>query len=287
MREGEPLAIRGPVAADDDHGGSVDRGREPIERVLGVDVGLDDDDTVALEGVRQVLDGVEPEPPGVSSGLISLDNNVIYRSMRRKSDATREMLLARAEEELGEKGFSGASLRSIAERAGATTGLIYTYFDSKDDLFEQLVAPAVSRLEAVLETEDVALAKAARRPGFNPQEWFTKNLRFLVGLIREHESAMRLLLLRAEGSRYAGYKETLVERGAARSARVFQRLPRSRAFAGQELSAFFVRNLAAYVIEAATDMLRQGSTPAETERYEAEISAFLFSGWRALVELES
>ena len=40
-----------------------------------------------------------------------------------------------------ENGFEKASVKTIAQRAGATTGAIYTRYKSKDDLFESLVAP--------------------------------------------------------------------------------------------------------------------------------------------------
>ncbi len=205
--------------------------------------------------------------------------------MRLKKDETRDLVLEKAEEEFLKRGFREASLRNIAMSAGVTTGAIYTYFKSKDDLFERLVSSAVRRIESVLEADDVELSEARGRSDFNPQRWFTKNLRFLMEMIEEHRVAMTLLLLKAEGSRYHGYRSKMVERGAKRSAKVFKSLSRSSAFEGQQLSTFFVRNLAGYVIEAATDMLRQGCSSKEMERYETEISAFLFSGWRALVEI--
>ncbi len=205
--------------------------------------------------------------------------------MRVKNDQTRELILRVAEAEFLEKGFLDSSLRSIAKQAGATTGTIYTYFSSKDDLFEHLVAPVVRKLEAVLASEDTQLSEARERSGFRPEVWFTKNLRFLIRLIDDHPRAMNLLFLKADGSKYHDYKKTLIERGTTRSAKVFKSLKRSREFKGQELSTFFVRNLAAYVITAATEMIRQRSSKENIERYEAEITAFLFSGWKALVEI--
>ena len=40
-----------------------------------------------------------------------------------------------------ECGFEKASMNKIAQRAGVTTGAIYTRYKSKDDLFESLVSP--------------------------------------------------------------------------------------------------------------------------------------------------
>lgn len=47
----------------------------------------------------------------------------------------RELILASAREEFSAKGFRGATLRSIAGRAGFDVALIAHYFDNKDGLF--------------------------------------------------------------------------------------------------------------------------------------------------------
>jgi AcrR family transcriptional regulator len=59
-----------------------------------------------------------------------------------------ERILKAARAEFGEHGFAKAKMRSIAERAGVSTGNLYTYFPNKDDLFCALVAPAVDQINA-------------------------------------------------------------------------------------------------------------------------------------------
>ena len=67
---------------------------------------------------------------------------------------TRSQLLDAAAEVFGEKGFAGASLDEIAERAGRTKGAVYSNFASKDDLFiavlDQWLAASHQALEARL-----------------------------------------------------------------------------------------------------------------------------------------
>ncbi|WP_394729692.1 TetR/AcrR family transcriptional regulator [Altererythrobacter sp. GH1-8] len=83
-------------------------------------------------------------------------------------------LLDAAAIEFGEKGFHAASISSITRRAQVALGSFYTYFDSKDALFQALVqdmsaqvksqaAAAVSELKArhdpdALDIEEAALA---------------------------------------------------------------------------------------------------------------------------------
>ena len=54
----------------------------------------------------------------------------------RRREMTRNTLLEAAAEVFAEKGFGGASLEEIAERAGFTRGAIYKHFSSKEELFE-------------------------------------------------------------------------------------------------------------------------------------------------------
>jgi AcrR family transcriptional regulator len=50
---------------------------------------------------------------------------------------TRELILAAAQEVFDEEGYSGATMRAVASRAGVDVSLISYYFDCKDELFLQ------------------------------------------------------------------------------------------------------------------------------------------------------
>ena len=47
---------------------------------------------------------------------------------------TKIHLIQCAKKEFMEKGFVGASLRGICQKAGVTTGALYFFFQDKDDL---------------------------------------------------------------------------------------------------------------------------------------------------------
>ena len=49
-----------------------------------------------------------------------------------------------------EKGFQGASLRSICQKAGVTTGALYFFFQDKDDLFCEVVGDFMDRLNVII-----------------------------------------------------------------------------------------------------------------------------------------
>ena len=62
------------------------------------------------------------------------------REQRRTlhQDLSRTQLLDAAEEVFGEKGFHDATLKEVAERAEFSVGSVYSFFESKEDLFTQI-----------------------------------------------------------------------------------------------------------------------------------------------------
>ena len=82
---------------------------------------------------------------------------------------TLRLLLDAAASEFGEKGFYESSVVSITQRAGVALGSFYTYFDSKDALFQALVhdmsaqvrntvGPVIAAAPNRLEGERIGLA---------------------------------------------------------------------------------------------------------------------------------
>ena len=59
--------------------------------------------------------------------------------MREKDDSARGKILEAAKAEFLERGFAEASMRTIAERAGFTTGMLYSRFADKSEIFRELV----------------------------------------------------------------------------------------------------------------------------------------------------
>ena len=57
---------------------------------------------------------------------------------------TRQAIISSARDEFWEKGFTGTSLRQISRQVGVTTGAVYFFFDSKDQLFETVLSEAIT-----------------------------------------------------------------------------------------------------------------------------------------------
>jgi AcrR family transcriptional regulator len=82
---------------------------------------------------------------------------------RRSSVERREEILEVALSVLAERGYRGASMREIAERAQASKETLYAWFGSKRGLFEELVRWQAGRVDAVI-------APNLERDGDDPSE---------------------------------------------------------------------------------------------------------------------
>jgi len=56
-----------------------------------------------------------------------------------RGERTLRKILDAARDEFGERGFADSSIVGITQRAGVALGTFYTYFDSKEALFQGLV----------------------------------------------------------------------------------------------------------------------------------------------------
>jgi AcrR family transcriptional regulator len=70
--------------------------------------------------------------------------------MQTLKDEVRHKILEAAKEEFLINGYENSSLRTIAAQAGITIGNIYSYFSSKDDLFENVVSPSWEDLNKLM-----------------------------------------------------------------------------------------------------------------------------------------
>ena len=101
-----------------------------------------------------------PEPSGASDGKAPRTARGA-RTMRKILDAARD--------EFGERGFAESSIVTITQRAGVALGTFYTYFDSKEAVFQALVrdmsgqvrdhvAPAIGQALGAIDGERRALS---------------------------------------------------------------------------------------------------------------------------------
>ncbi|MFC0628162.1 TetR/AcrR family transcriptional regulator [Kribbella deserti] len=127
---------------------------------------------------------------------------------KRRRSTTRARLLAGAQEVFAERGFHGASVEDICERAGFTRGAFYSNFGSKDELalalfqsttdrlLEQIAAlvPALAdRPESLLE----AVLGVLEEAGPDQRQWHLISTEFTLHALRDPAAAKAWIEQRA------------------------------------------------------------------------------------------
>lgn len=107
----------------------------------------------------------------------------------KKSDITRQKILAAAEAEFSEVGLYGARVDSIAERAGVNKRMIYAHFGNKEQLYITVLTLVYNRMaqaEDVLLESELSVTEMVRRIIAMYFQFLTDNPTFVRMLMWEN-----------------------------------------------------------------------------------------------------
>lgn len=108
----------------------------------------------------------------------------------REREAMRSLILETAGKLVYEVGIEKLSIRKIAERMEYSPGIIYHYFDGKEDIVGQLLQQGYSKLIA-------GLKPASQQPGEEllPEEMLTRSLSQFIRMALTEELQYRNIML--------------------------------------------------------------------------------------------
>jgi AcrR family transcriptional regulator len=105
---------------------------------------------------------------------------------RTQTPQTREKILAAALEVFSSRGFHGATVDEVAERAGLGKGTVYRHFSSKRELFSELIRSKVAELEEAV--------TGAIDPRADVLETIETYLRIYFGFFDRNRNLYRVLI---------------------------------------------------------------------------------------------
>lgn len=125
---------------------------------------------------------------------------------------TEKIILETAKREFLERGFLGTSMRRIAGLSGVTTGAMYGYFASKEEIFDSLVKDAY---EAVMNAYRDAHEEFASLPYEEQVAGMgtitARCIEWCVGYIYDHIDEFRLILMCSEGTHYSSMVDEMMK----------------------------------------------------------------------------
>ena len=144
--------------------------------------------------------------------------------MPRDKTANHIKIIAAAKAEFMEMGFDKSSMRSIAECCGMTAAGIYRHCVDKADLFDQIVAPAVDRINAWLDAHVARYVDAVHHE--ERIQWRDSEIDMMREIIYPNMEEYHLLLAKSRGSKYEHFLHDLTE---GQQAQLLQYMPMLKA----------------------------------------------------------
>ncbi len=124
--------------------------------------------------------------------------------MQYLKDEVRNSIVEEALKEFKELGYKGTSIRSIAKNSKTSVGNIYKYFNSKEDIYENLIGSVYYKLmDYIKQFDQVELNEKAEAIFFGLMEK-------ILEIFNESSTEISILLNKSDGSKYENCKSNFV-----------------------------------------------------------------------------
>lgn len=205
--------------------------------------------------------------------------------MRKKDELAVDIILECAKKEFMEKGFEGASMRAIAERAGYTTGMLYGRFADKSQLFRELVSAAADRLFGYFSgAEDAFAAFPADRQYREMHSYVGEKVDVMMDIIYDNFDAFMLIVCKSAGSGYEYYIDQMIEIETKNTMR-FIRALNEAGIPINEVRADLSHMLSSAMFNGIFEVVAHDLPREEAKHYVVQVEEFFNAGWDKLLGL--
>ena len=199
--------------------------------------------------------------------------------MAVKNHALDDRIVEAARAEFLEKGFRDASLHRIADRAGLTTGALYTRYKNKDDLFCSLVRELLE--EVARHMEPIRSRYEGAQATGDPEQ--------IVGVIREEEQiyneilfrypeACKLFFCRSDGSSLGRQLDQMMEQKAAQTVEYLKQI------SGTDVDLDGVAMIITTQFQFFRQILEKGYDRDKAVACLKTVGIYMDAGWKAIFE---
>ena len=199
--------------------------------------------------------------------------------MPKDKTASHIRVMAAARDEFMEYGFEKASMRRVGERCGLTAAGLYRHCRDKEDLFDQLVAPAIERLQSWMDTHLTKYLTSVQNEG--NLKWQDSWIDMMRDVVYPHVEDYHLLLTCSSGTKYESFLHDLTQTAQDQTLHYLPIL-RQRGLAIRDISPMEMHLLFSAYVTALFEPVIHRYSPDESMRCLETIEAFFLPGWKAL-----
>ena len=205
--------------------------------------------------------------------------------MPRDKTLSHEKVNRAIREEFLEKGFEGASVRSIGDRAGMTSAGLYRHYPDKAAMFDSIVEPVVTAIEKW--TNDHKKNAYELVESRNPDsDLFAQTFLDLIkDIILPNKVEFRLLLTSSRGTKYENFVNDFVIENQTEMMKMFGYL-KSKGFPVKEISEEELHILLSAYLTACFEPVVHGFSDEQIEAHLGTVREFFLPGWRNLMGMK-
>ncbi len=180
-------------------------------------------------------------------------------------------------------GYNNVSIRRISETARVSPSNIYNYFKSKDDLFREIVKPAIDDLERIMDEHH-------GRRGTDIMAMFSENylrkaVEEYIAVINVHRRQLKLLLLYSQGTSLENYKEDFTCRSTLLIREYLHNMKQKYPDIAINVSGFFISLHTVWMFNLFEELIKNNIKNGDMERIIKEYITFEMTGWRELIKI--
>ena len=129
--------------------------------------------------------------------------------MPRRVEGVTEKLIAVARQEFLDKGFEGASIRTIATLAETSPRAIYTRFENKEALFQAVISTVYDEFMEIFKEDKKKYWEEGKKktPSITPEDFYVNYLKYAY----KQKEEFTLLLTCSKGTRYENFTKELAK----------------------------------------------------------------------------
>jgi len=183
----------------------------------------------------------------------------------------------------GRGGYLKASMRDIARKAGISTGNVYNYFSSKDELFRAVVQPVIYRFHLMLE-EHHGL-ECSNIYDMLGEGYLKRTADEYLTLIHKHRSLLNILFFKANGSSLEHFREEFTDRATAQVKLWIGREKERHGGINAAVTDFFLHLNTVWMFSFFEEVIMHNICGEDLEQAVSEYIKFEIYGWKNMFNL--
>lgn len=207
--------------------------------------------------------------------------------LRKKNELAIDRILQCAKDEFMEKGYEGASIRVIAERAGYTTGMLYSRFADKRQLFREIVGEGADKLfNAFSYVQEEFASFTPDRQRNEMHTYVDDKVDMMIDIIYDYFDVFKLIVCKSAGSGYEYYIDKMIDIETDNTHRFIGVLTEA-GYSVNEVRADLVHMLASALFYGFFEVVAHDFPREEARQYIKQLQDFFNAGWDRLLGLPS